>query len=166
MRTTASPISLAPLKLSLPKAPGFCFARTMTVSSQFADASAYSHLEIEYQSKNTYTGFKAAFAADTLIAQFQSFKADFNVSATNGDFAVVRIPFTRSRTSGTRRLASPGRTRPQLPGTCETSRAFRFGRRVCRAHSTSRSRRFVRLTALLSRPARPASTAAQTPRSA
>jgi len=76
------------------KAPGFCFARTMTVSKQFADASAFSHLEIEYQSANTYTGFKAAFAADTLIPQFTSFKADFNVSATSGDFATVRIPFS------------------------------------------------------------------------
>merc|ERR1719487_999761 len=73
------------------KAPGFCFARTMTTKSQFADASAFTHLDIEYTSTVAYAGFKAAFAADTLIPQFQSFKADFNVTAGSG---VASIPFS------------------------------------------------------------------------
>merc|ERR1711990_112067 len=47
-------------------------------------------LEIEYTAAVDYTGFKAAFAADTLIAQFESFKADFNVTAGS---TVATIPF-------------------------------------------------------------------------
>merc|ERR1711990_271224 len=48
------------------KAPGFCFARTLlTFSSDFPDASNYDSLEIQFLSSIAYTGFKAAFLADT-----------------------------------------------------------------------------------------------------
>merc|ERR1711907_678218 len=44
------------------KAPGFCFARTLlTFSKDFPDASAYTSLQISYQSSIPYTGFKADF---------------------------------------------------------------------------------------------------------
>lgn len=72
------------------KAPGFCFARTSTSKKDFADVSSKTALEIEYTAAVDYTGFKAAFAADTLIAQFESFKADFNVTAGS---TVATIPF-------------------------------------------------------------------------
>merc|ERR1719182_832773 len=72
------------------KAPGFWFARSSTSKSDFADVSSKTALEIEYTSSVDYTGFKAAFAADTLIAQFESFKADFSVKAGS---TVATIPF-------------------------------------------------------------------------
>merc|ERR1711871_799772 len=72
------------------KAPGFCFARTSTSKKDFPDVSSKTALEIEYTAAVDYTGFKAAFAADTLIVQFESFKADFNVTAGS---TVATIPF-------------------------------------------------------------------------
>merc|ERR1719182_432145 len=54
------------------KAPGFCFARTSTtVKKDFADVSSKTAFEIEYTADVDYKGFKAAFAADTLVAQFE-----------------------------------------------------------------------------------------------
>jgi len=73
------------------KAPGFCFAKTATGKSDFPDVSSATALEIEYTAAVDYAGFKAAFAADTLIAQFESFKADFNVTAGS---TVAHIPFS------------------------------------------------------------------------
>jgi len=79
------------------KAPGFCFAKTATGKSDFPDCSSATALEIEYTAAVDYTGFKAAFAADTLIAQFESFKADFKVIAAGGLVnvtTVAHIPFS------------------------------------------------------------------------
>merc|ERR1711924_319521 len=82
------------------KAPGFCFARTMTVfSSSFKDASNYSSYQIEYQAGVPYKGFKAAFVSDTIDSQFGAFKADFAVEAGD-DFQSIQIPLPSSLTNG------------------------------------------------------------------
>lgn len=57
------------------KAPGFCFAQSLTPFHKFGDASSLTHYVIEYQSNVAYAGFKAAFLADTLNEQFGAFKA-------------------------------------------------------------------------------------------
>jgi len=75
------------------KAPGFCFARTLSFSWDFADASNYTNFVIEYKSSIAYAGFKASFLADTLNSQFGAFKADFKAAATEG-FQTVTIPFS------------------------------------------------------------------------
>merc|ERR1711990_631816 len=75
------------------KAPGFCFAQSVTPFHHFGDASAFSSYVIDYQSSTAYAGFKAAFLADTLNEQFGAFKADFNVSKTDG-FETVSLPFS------------------------------------------------------------------------
>merc|ERR1711988_878839 len=75
------------------KAPGFCFAQSVTPFHKFGDASSFSNYVIEYQSDVAYAGFKAAFLADTLNEQFGAFKSDFNVTKTES-FQTVSLPFS------------------------------------------------------------------------
>lgn len=75
------------------KAPGFCFARTNTLSpDDFPDVSGFKYLQLVVRNNGPLSSFKVAFAADTVSPQFKCFKADVDVP-TSTEFTTIDVPF-------------------------------------------------------------------------